>query len=437
MVIYTTWVVLPVSRHESECVQIVSRVTETRKKLQARASDLRLNGYLAPDFLPFWGSRKTDPANANVILAGNNPQPDSEIGRLLESIAPLCDLAQGTPTELGKIAKGEVKGTLRPFVDFEAYYPRIHEVENLPLFVVPDSKPQSHSTPTYNFIAVRKLAQGCAGYADYLVFCEKGDQALGVCEDSLKFGSSVRNCSGNLLEMMMAVALQNIAQSSLSMVLQSKVELSLAELHAVSKTLEASQIPQGLLVQSLESDLCLGLNSLEESRSQAIGKGSVGIHWLPGLMAREVRLYKNDYIPLIQQAKNHGAAGIPNLEFAGLSWFLGRRGIFSGLMIPNWARAGEQLTLLRKRQAFLHLYTHLRMEYLSRGVWPASLDELKGRGYHPLEPIELAKVRYSVRQDEIDLELFLDPVELASLPKKPEGGMEKWQILNSPPWMLH
>jgi hypothetical protein len=431
---YTTWVVLPTSHYDSDCQQVVARATEARKRLQSQALDASKNGYLDPDFLPFWEYHKANSADAAQILAGKDTPPQCEIRTLIETVLPLSDPAQGKKTELEELVMAKSAKALQPFLDFEAFYPKVHKVENMPVFIVPSSESWTHTTSKVaNFIALRKLAHCCAGYTDYLVLTTQGDKALAVCQDSLRFGRTLAGVRGTLIESMFAAALQSIAHSSLAMVLQSEAKFSLGSLKALAKTLEDTNFPETLLSDSLEAELCVGLNTLDESAEQP-GQGVFG--WLPGLLSREIRLFKNDFFPILKQARV-GSVMMNQAPSGNLSdWFTGRHGLMSALMIPNCSGAEQQFRLARKRQAFLHLYTYARIYRLAKGKWPAKLDDLSSVGYKPLAGFDVARVHYLNMDRKVEIQLELETSEHSYL-STPTEDMKKWQVLSSPSWVLH
>ncbi len=433
---YTVWVLLPLSHYDTECASIVEKVTQARKKRQSLASDVEQNGYLDPSFLPFWQASLARPGNLGASTSGQHSQPKSDLDNLLESVLPFCDLAPAQSAS-GK-ASARLKTKQSPFADFDKFYPKVREVESKALFVVPDSRPYSFSSPNPNYLALRKLFWGCTGYADYLLKAGRGSEAVAVCQDCIRFSFKLADPNAEPTQLMISLALQSMSQKTLAMILQSHTKLSVDDLDSLGKTLESTQIQRSSLADTLEVNLCMGLNSCEEGRSaKGNSELNIALFWLPGVWAREVRLYKNDCFPMIDQVKKQGWAKPFNLDGSSSSWLMGKHGLVGMLMIPDPSKVEAEIRMARKRQAFLHLYVLLRLYRSKVGHWPASIEILAKEGLQPLEGLEMTKVRYLCEADRISLEFALEPSESATLSPSPHPELKKWDYLNVSPWVFH
>jgi hypothetical protein len=401
---YTVWVLLPLSHYDTECASIVEKVTQARKKRQSLASDVEQNGYLDPSFLPFWQASLARPGNLGASTSGQHSQPKSDLDNLLESVLPFCDLAPAQSAS-GK-ASARLKTKQSPFADFDKFYPKVREVESKALFVVPDSRPYSFSSPNPNYLALRKLFWGCTGYADYLLKAGRGSEAVAVCQDCIRFSFKLADPNAEPTQLMISLALQSMSQKTLAMILQSHTKLSVDDLDSLGKTLESTQIQRSSLADTLEVNLCMGL-------------------------------YKNDCFPMIDQVKKQGWAKPFNLDGSSSSWLMGKHGLVGMLMIPDPSKVEAEIRMARKRQAFLHLYVLLRLYRSKVGHWPASIEMLAKEGLQPLEGLEMTKVRYLCEADRISLEFALEPSESATLSPSPHPELKKWDYLNVSPWVFH
>lgn len=148
------------------------------------------------------------------------------------------------------------------------------------------------------------------------------------------------------MHLMIATKLHEWAHKSLCMVLQSDLKFNLKSLQALRQTLEQTQLQSQMLLGTAKSKFCAGLNLWEETRTAT----SLQLTWdrMPGIWARELRMFKNDFIPLIHQIQaNAGARLSFRTDLWG--WLLGRHGWYSSQLIPNFSGARELLHVSQKR----------------------------------------------------------------------------------------
>ena len=424
VLLYAGWVCYPPSRNESMSVKILSEGAARHAREQQAAVRQDSNAYLDPDFLPYWGRK------------GMEQHDPSPAGTQLKPLESLSDLAQGKDVNLeGSLKEPTVR---QKFQQFARFYPKIHKICNQPDMLVPLTEPQNIMTVMPEWIALRGIAQKLSAYAEYLKLEGKADEALGVAVDSLRLGRLIGHQQLTLLRAMISLATQSITQDTLAMVLDdAQIQGSLEPL---LRTLEDTQAPASAWADCLEAEYCQHINSIPKLKQQSSGQSSFSpLTLLPGLEWRELRMFKNDYLEMLQQV--HQGQPINSSWASSMdssTWLLGRHSVFAAMTIPNYSRAGRNFQLIRTRQAFLHVFVGLLRARQMSGRFPAGLAQLEASGYKPLDGLDLKRLVCKLKNGGMTLELDLQPQELPYNGNwDVEPGMEKWNLVNGPHWVLH
>jgi hypothetical protein len=127
-----------------------------------------------------------------------------------------------------------------------------------------------------------------------------------------------------------------------------------------------------------------------------------GLFALPGMAAREARLFKNDYTAQLERVR----AGE---DFSTLSedaktdwdWVCGRHGAVRTPFLKPAPDFHTEFENQRKQQAFLHLLSGILLERADTGQWPISLNEM--RGYQPLPELDRKAVHYNALGDTLEV----------------------------------
>lgn len=420
----------PTSRYEPKVQELLKACSEREQQQHKLAADVANNAYLDAAFLPYWGRKDLE------------RKQDGEAEKKMKLVEKYSDLRERKETGLETAVKSKDPAMTRAFSEFAAFYPKVHKVCNQPYFLAPQRQPLNYHTKLPGFLSLRAISQDLATYSEYLTLTEKLDQALEVAGDSLRLGWLVGSQPGGLMSQLISMALQSAGQGTVAMVLSNSPRLaSQASLEKLSQLLEATNPPDTAFVQALESEFYGACNSFSMLSGADTGGDTlmVSILTLPGLRARELRLFKNDVFPLVEQVRQGQPVDTSWMQATGSgSWLLGRHSWVAKEFFPGLGQSQKRFSLMQKRQAFLHLYVALALAAHKMGHWPASLQELQAGGYKPLPKLDLSQIEYQPKADQMELKLTLKDDE-APEPRTAPGGseMSEWEHLTYATWTLH
>lgn len=428
---YAGWVMYPPARYTAQVDEIVKRFDERNTKEQQLAKEQENNAYLDPLFLPFWGRKDLE------------SKPENEVQPVMDAVDPYCDLSQGKETDLeGLMAKGETKPK-EAFAKYAAFYPSFEKMLSKPNFLVPyDSRPDLTALVP-NYIRFRSLVQHNGAYAEYLALSGKTDEGLKVAGDSLLFSRKMDEQLSPLITRMISVACRAISQQTALMVLQTgKEPPSAAALERFLRLLEQTQLPATELNEPFEVEFYAANNLFDKMKQNqelnldpSMDFGALAR--IPGLLNREIRLFQNDYIPLLGDLKEGRES---DLSWAGdlsfWTWFSGSHGAFSAIAIPNFYKAKQHQELLEEKQSFLHLYASLILASVQDGKWPATIKALEESGYKPLPGLDLTKVQYKIEGKKMSLTLEHPNHEILSTQTTSDPELSEWESLAGETWKV-
>ena len=419
VLLYVGWIQNPPSRHEVLSSQLLqaSIARHVEEQSMVRSEN---NAYLDPDFLAYWGRK------------GSERSEGGEVEEKLGLMKELSDLQQGEEAHLEERWKQPDVG--QAMAQVEQLYPKIHAMCIRPDFIVPRNEPPDLHSVEPNLLAWRRLPQDLSAYAEYLVLAGRSSDAIAVASDGLLFAARLGQQQPSIVRAMIGVAARSIAQETLAMVLsRCSPKESLAP---VLDLLRSTQLPPTALVECLEEEYCQNVRSLSKLKTNPTPNSPFNyLSALPGLDGRELRMFKNDYLSMLQQVR----LGQPvQLGWAANSslgnWFLGRHSILAAILTPNLPRTGHAFKIVRLRQAFLHLYVSLLEFRRSKGHFPSSLQELSG--YLPLDGLDLERVEYSRAGSGMKLGLTVSADEMPDTPPEPKSEMDEWNTLSGRNWKL-
>lgn len=428
---FGVWVTYPPARYQEQSQEILKRYSEREAEERALASKSEENAYLDEIFLPFWGRKGIEDKSENSV------QPN------LDAVTLYADLVQAKDTKLDELVTQKDPKVEQAFAQYSKFYSDFQRMVAKPNFLVPYDIPGDYQTLVPNFIHYRSLVQHNTAYAEYLTLTGKTNEALNVSSDNIRLSHNFGRQSCSLISAMISIACQNIAQQSAVMVFQTnRVAPDGPTLERFLKTLEETQALRSRIVSALEVEFYFAMNTFELVKNkqdlEALDGFNLGaFSSVPGLMDREIRLFQNDYIPILEAVREEREVDLSWASSFGLpTWFLGKHGFFSALIIPNFPRVLATQETTQCRQAFLHLYASILLTSAKTGQWPTSLKALEESGYKPLTGLDLAKVEYKV--DGAKMSLLLDHPDneiLNSIVNRSQDFAE-WEALAGRTWKL-
>ncbi|MBT9586551.1 hypothetical protein IV102_24620 [bacterium] len=428
--VYAGWAMTPNSRYEPKVQELLKACSDRERAQQKLATDVANNAYLDAAFLPYWGRKDLE------------RKPDGQAEKKMKLVEKYSDLRDRKETGLEMAVKAKDPTMEGAFSEFAAFYPKVHKVCNQTYFLAPQTEPLNYQTKMPAFLSLRAICLDLATYSEYLTLTDKPDQALEVAGDSLHLGWLIGSQPRGLMGQFMSMALQSTGQGTLAMVLSNSPRLaSQASLEKLSQLLEATNPPDTAFPQALETEFYGACNSFSMLSGADTGGDALMVSGLtlPGLRARELRLFKNDVFPLVEQVRQGQPVDTSWMQATGSgSWLLGRHSWVAKEFFPGLGESQRRFALMQKRQAFLHLYVALALAAHKPGHWPSSLQELQAGGYKPLSKLNLSQIDYQLKADQMELKLTLKDDEAVE-PRTAPGGseMSEWEHLTYATWTLH
>lgn len=414
------WMLYPASRYEALSNQLL-QASQARHLQEQQVARSESNAYIDPAFLGYWGR------------PGLEATPDSLAEEKLTLLAGLSDLEEGAETDLERRWKDpKVRERMDAFGEF---YPKLRKVCRQPHLVVPMAEPQTILTKDPPWLKLRRILLIQSAYAEYLVLAGKTAEALQVSHDQLRLSRLVCQQQTYSIRSMVGASCQSMAQQTLAMILcRSRLVDSLEE---TLEVLETTQLAPTLYADCLEAEYCSWVRSIPKLQHTSAQSGTT--HWLsrvPGIEAREQRLYKNDFLHVIEQLHQ----GLPvdtswTRRFGMTDWILGRHSILAAIGLMNFSDGDRIYHLVRQRQAFLHGYVALLRAQNDQGKPPESLQQFLSSGYRPLPGSQPADWVYQPQGKSFQLALSASEMPYSgSWPEDTE--MQEWSHLVGQEWRL-
>lgn len=424
------WVHYPSAAYSADEQAVIDQFRQREKVEQSVPKTAESDSYLDPLFLPYWG-RKGLEEGANKV------EP------VVKAFSLYCDQLQGSDVLLEASIQKKDPKLSKAVAGYAELYRAFQVMLDKPHFVVPRDRPRGYDTKVPNFLSYRGLTGTNSGYAYYLCLIGKTDEALSVIDCTLRFCRKIDGPADGLLSHMISVACNFYTQSAGLVVLTHyKTPPSRQALQQFIDTLSQTQSTDSDFLRSAENDYAVTADYITAVREGKVPPEEVtfgpGIaSKFPGVLSRELSILNHDYFSVIIELKAGRQPDLSWMDNVGAAdWFLGRHSVASSMLVPNFSRAMDQHRLCREKQAFLHLYASLLLDALKQGRWPATLSDLKKRGYTPLPGMELEKLKYTVAGDSMELVWEHPNNEILLSHEAPTPGMQKWKVLDQPTWRV-
>ena len=127
-----------------------------------------------------------------------------------------------------------------------------------------------------------------------------------------------------------------------------------------------------------------------------------GLFALPGMAAREARLFKNDFTAQLERVRSgEDFATLPGDAAPDWDWVCGRHGVLRSPFIRPAPNFHEEFEKTRRHQAYLHLLSAVLLERAETGQWPISLEEMPH--FQPLPELDRKAVHYNALGDSLEV----------------------------------
>lgn len=414
----------PTAHDRAEIDQILTRQQQQWDLAQQNyANDKAQNLFLHPDLHPVW-ALKTEHAQPNQL--SNTLE---EFGQF-NTYEPIKELDKGL-ARLGK-TREQFQAARKKF---QAITPQLEAASKMPCFMAPLTPPGKLSGRTVvpNFLGIRRLTQDCAFEARLRIHDGQPDRAVPLAMVGVRLGGLMLRTPGVMIYKLVGVFIQFMGIEVLQEALLTE-KLQTESLKSILTVLPLYQPPADSLVNALEAEVLMVHNSVndpnfpiqnafDDAEGKKVSSSDRIQDWLLrrlGLVARELRIYDNTMMTLVQAARE-GHLSKLTLPDPSQIWrceLKGTDGLLSLLLVPNANRASFQLDLLRTRLSALQVMAALQLYHHQEKKYPGDLGDLRQVGLEgvPQAPISQAGFQYRLVSAEPELSLALKP-ELADYAK--------------------
>lgn len=153
-----------------------------------------------------------------------------------------------------------------------------------------------------------------------------------------------------------------------------------------------NQLPPETYVNAVEGELARPVTPAPEP----------GWLRLPGLKLREQRLFRNDFMAMLERTRAGQSFEVLGADTSpDWDWFFGRHGVLRTPFIVPMVSCHEEYERLHEAEAFTHLLSVIMEEHALSQQWPVSLREIPG--YEPLPPLILKEAKYEALGVNLDV----------------------------------
>ena len=374
--IWTRW---PTVREPEE---VKCRLAEARRRwtdTQGQALDQNLNGYLSEEFQTFWDRDLRD---------RDNP---SEVERTITRWAKLSEIASDAELVLGE-ATSEISNAL---VRFEALAPALAERMTKPLFVVPASE-LTLATPVFSIIAQKTCMQAMLGLSRVLMARRRPSESVEALLSLIGFANAQLDRGSVISELLAGNALCR-AIEGVCQVLTPSTLLPAQDWRRLSLSLSQAVPPDDWLERCLEIEMAAGCGSFALARDgRYLLDPNVRLHLIPGMVAREERIYLNIMTGLL--AKLRLGHTLPDdILPKRVAWVLGHTGWTGPLGFLPGERLRQGFWMQRHSLIGMATATAVKAFQAEFGKLPVSLDQVSDAGI-VLPPLGPGRLSYQVSE---------------------------------------
>jgi len=371
VVAYGVWWQFPASRNQEIVNQSYQVTLDHLKELSAQAEDPARNGFLNPNFLPYWGR------------LGMEQQESSPVAETVRSWAKYSTVAQSEKIDHRTLQTEGDEAYAEALEGMEGLAPELQAAMTRPLFLPPNYKLSAQSQVP-NYIAARACAQAMTGLAEAQSARGESEQAAQNLVSVMQFGEGFYG-QGTLMVDQIGASVQSMGIDGFNGLIDPNSDFSGDVWKGLSGAILESIPPQDTMLRALQGEILFCHNSLEHfaQNPEALGDGAFAHYGLlPGFYKREERIYNNLMSDLILQFQKEGAVTMPKEvgEFSTADWLTGKNGPVVKMLVPDFERAHRKIDLTRKSLAALATVTAVAAYRAEEGELPASLAQLSETG---------------------------------------------------------
>ena len=357
---YFIWVQHPRLKSPQLLEQAFREAQQRFEFHQRDAQDPKVNGFLSPRFVVFWGRKDQEfvPGSAvSSIISSWNQHFSSSL--------------EAQPVDFANLSPEAAEHRQA----FEEVALELIEATSKPAFVAPE-RVLSHSNMVPNYINLRAASQALSGYVELCAFEKQYDKAV----DGLNALANLGKVAGGqttLISEMIGAWIHRLHFDTFVVVFSPDAQLSEKQWKRLSEGCFRGLPAQDQFYLAMQAE-ALGMDGALQDliRGNFSNWGQPGLlHRLPGMMQRERRIQMNAMCDLLLPLSQGKPYTPPNINLSMGSFAKGQTGILSGAMMPQFARGASVLRVNRRRMLGLGLVSAVLAFKARTGTYPEKLEQ--------------------------------------------------------------
>lgn len=383
------WINTPQLEHPQVANQILIDSTQRFQERQKRAQSPQLNGFLAPQFRPFWEGR-------------GRVKPGSSFEKAVRGWEEYSCVTYQEPTDHRTLLNRKDLIYLEKRATFAEYLSALKDALGKPYFI----DPAAGACEIPNLIALRSIAISAAALAESQ-WAEGGEQqAVTSVVVALDTGRQLFEDSS--LSQMVGIGCHLAVVEMLYRAWSSETEHSWEEWRELADHLSTACLTKAQIIRSHEQDLFRGFITVQSVIKNPSSLGTLAslglanspnfayILHAPGMLEREKRIFLNQATRIIValQQPLEAVLKTQTTSFSWGSWLLGK----SSLLVSgpeDQARAVALVLDYQAQMAGLATVAGLKAYHGKSGAYPQDLTQLSELGLQSIEGFEWEKMEYT------------------------------------------
>ncbi len=340
MITVAIWIQFP---RETDSGYISQTVEQGQKYFvdgQTESLNPDKNGYLNKNLISYWGRKGKEgvenSVNQGVVTGWNN----------------YSSSATGRPIDHKKLLSTKETEYLKSRDGIRKLAPELEKSMRSETFVAPETK-FDFETLLMNYTAVRACAQAMSGLAESEAASGEFDLAAHRLGSVFRLSRALQG-KGAIINEMISASIGSVGNAGCLGLLGPKAPLSLKARQDLARDILSSVPAKGRLLGLLQGEVACGLALFDQIRkgtgqTYTSSAGIPSLH-LPGLAAREERIYRNVHTRLLKELESTGNLTLTRTDISpsALDYTIGATGLYTQILLPNIPRLQEQLDLDRR-----------------------------------------------------------------------------------------